>query len=344
MKLYLARRVRRRLAAIIGVGILATSISACGGSSNADAVSEDGTVDLSKVTLTVGDQKGGSQALLGAAGELDKVEYEIEWKPFTSGPPLLDALGGGSVDVGSVGNTPPLFAIDEGKDLRVVSAARTSARGDAIVLPKDSTISSIKQLEGKKVAVAKGSSANYHLLAQLAKAGLDFDDIEPVYLQPTEGLAAFKGGHVDAWAIWDPFTAQAQKDNGAKILVDGEGVVNGLGFQVASDEALDDKATKAAIKDYLSRIARAQLWTNKNSGVWAKTWADDTGLSPAVTAEAVKRRKYTPIPIDDDLVASEQTMWDAFRSAKQLRSNNSLEPHFVDDFNTTVLNATKGAS
>ncbi|RXX18633.1 ABC transporter substrate-binding protein, partial [Streptococcus oralis] len=144
--------------------------------------------------------------------------YDVEWKPFTSGPPLLDAVSSGAVDVGGVGNTPPLFAIDQGKKLKVVSAYSQGATGDAIVVPAGSPVKQVADLEGKKVAVAKGSSANYNLLAQLDDAGLSLDDVEPVYLQPSEGLAAFKGGSVDAWAIWDPFTSQAEADAGAKVL------------------------------------------------------------------------------------------------------------------------------
>src|SRR6195952_874038 len=94
--------------------------SGCGSSANADAIREDGSVDLAKVTLTVGDQKGGSQALLSAAGDLKHLPYKIDWKPFTSGPPMLDAISSGAVDVGGVGNTPPLFAIDQHKKLKVV--------------------------------------------------------------------------------------------------------------------------------------------------------------------------------------------------------------------------------
>ena len=83
------------------------------------------------------------------------------------------------------------------------------AKGDAIVVPEGSDVRDVADLEGKDVAVAKGSSANYNLLAQLAEAGVGFDEVEVQYLQPADALAAFSAGHVDAWAIWDPCTAQA---------------------------------------------------------------------------------------------------------------------------------------
>ena len=336
----------RPLRATIGAVALvlaSSSLAACSSSSNAAAVRDDGSVDLSKVTLTVGDQKGGSQALLSAAGDLDELPYEVEWKPFTSGPPLLDAVSSGAVDVGGVGNTPPLFAIDQDKPLKVVSAYSQGTTGDAILVPKGSQITSVADLEGKKVAVAKGSSANYNLLAQLEEAGLSFADIEVVNLQPTEGLAAFKGGSVDAWAIWDPFTAQAEIDTGARVLSDGEGLVNGLAFQVAGDEAVEDKATAAALRDYLGRLAAAQVWAAEHKQEWAATWAEETGLDPEVTQRAVTRRSYDPLLIDDDVVASEQEMWDAFKAQEQVTADPDLESFFSTDFNAAVTEATATA-
>ena len=111
------------------------------------------------------------------------------------------------------------------------------AEGDTIVVPKDSKIKDVGDLEGKKVAVAKGSSANYNLLAQLDKAGADFDKVDVKYLQPADALAAFSAGHVDAWAIWDPYTAQAEVDEDAQ----GDrrrrrGLVNGMVFQAANPD------------------------------------------------------------------------------------------------------------
>lgn len=336
-------RPRALAAALAGTVLAVAGLSGCGGDSNADAIREDGSVDLKKVTLVVGDQKGGSQALLSAAGSLDEIPYEIDWKPFTSGPPMLDAISSGAVDVGGVGNTPPLFAIDQKKKLKVVSAQSQGSTGDAIVIPKGSTIKSVADLSGKKVAVAKGSSANYNLLSQLKDAGLSFDDIEPVYLQPTEALAAFKGGSVDAWAIWDPFTSQAEIDAGAKVLSDGKGLVNGLAFQVAGDEALDDKATRAALEDYLTRLAEAQVWAAKHKDAWSATWAKETGLSTDITDQAVERRSYTPLAIDDQVIASEQEMFDAFREQDQLTSEPTLTDWFVKDFNDAIVKATEEA-
>src|SRR5262249_20090557 len=150
-------------------------------------------------------------------GELDDLPYKVEWKEFTSGPPLLEALNSGAIHVGGVGNTPPIFAAAADGKFKAVQAATYGGGGDAIVVPAGSAITSVADLEGKTVAVAEGSSANYNLLAQLDKAGLKYSDVKVQNLQPADALAAFTAGHVDAWAIWEPFTAQAEQDAGAKV-------------------------------------------------------------------------------------------------------------------------------
>lgn len=98
--------MRRRLAPAALLLPLALLLTACGGNASA-GTDTDGKGSL---TLNVGDQKGGSEAILRAAGELDNLDYKIKWSTFTSGPPLLEAVNAKAVDIGGVGNTPPVFA------------------------------------------------------------------------------------------------------------------------------------------------------------------------------------------------------------------------------------------
>ena len=338
MNTHLTRsRVRRRVATALAGGLAAALIlSGCGGAAtgNEGAVNDDGSVDLEEVTLIVGDQKGGSKALLEASGQLDDVPYDIEWKEFTSGPPLLDALDAGAIHIGGVGNTPPLFAAAGNSKLRAVQAATYGGTGDAIVVPPNSDIKSVADLEGKKIAVAEGSSANYNLLAQLDEAGVDYGDVEVQNLQPADALAAFDAGHVDAWAIWEPYTSQAEKDADARVLTTGKGIVNGFVFQVASDAALDDQATTAAVKDYIGRIAEAQTWTETHKEEWAEAWAEETGLSEEITLAAARKREIDLVPITQEVITSEQEMADAFAANGLVPEKFDVEPYFIDDFNS----------
>ncbi|MBX5485202.1 MAG: ABC transporter substrate-binding protein, partial [Mycolicibacterium hassiacum] len=79
-------------------------LSACGGGSQ-NAASE-GPVDLSTVTLKVGDQRAISiEVLMTASGQLKDTPYKVEFSTFTAGPPMVEAASAGGIHLAQVGNT-----------------------------------------------------------------------------------------------------------------------------------------------------------------------------------------------------------------------------------------------
>ncbi|MBK3549036.1 ABC transporter substrate-binding protein, partial [Streptomyces sp. MBT61] len=254
---------------------------------------------------------------------------------FTSGPPLLEAVSAGAVDIGGVGNTPPVFAAGADSNITVVGATHGSPAGEVIVVPEDSPLRKPAQLKGKSIAVAQGSSAHFQLVASLKKAGLGIGDVELNYLQPADALAAFSRGKVDAWAIWDPYTSQVLRTADARVLTTGEGVVNGLGFQVASPASLKNAKKSKAIGDLLVRLERAQKWVFEHPKEWAKVWAKETGLPYDVALDAVKRSYGTrvPVAIDDAAIASEQEIADTFAELKLIPRRFDFEDYVDTRFN-----------
>nr|WP_236703088.1 ABC transporter substrate-binding protein [Lentzea aerocolonigenes] len=271
-----------------------------------------------EVVLKVGDQKGGAKALLTAAGLLGDFPYKIEWSTFTSGPPLLEAASAGAIDLGGVGNTPPIFAAAANARIAAVGASKGEVEADAILVQENSPLRSVSDLKGKNIAVAKGSSAHGQVLLTLRASGLTTKDVTLNFLQPSDAYSAFTQGKVDAWAVWDPYTAQAQQEAKARVLTTGEGRSNGYGFQVAGRKALDDKGKTPALKEYLVRYYKAQKWADTHREEWAKAWAAETGLKYEVALAAVNRNGDLPVKIDDTLIKSEQELADAFAEDKTL--------------------------
>lgn len=318
-------------------------LTACGESTTAPTgvpapVSPD---DLAKVVLKVGDQKGGSKTLLTTAG-LEKTPYEIEWSTFTSGPPLLEAASAGGIDIGAVGNTPPIFAAAAKARIAIVSSGKGNVESDVLLVPAGSTARTVQDLRGKNIAVAKGSSAHGQILLNLKKAGLTTKDVKLNFLQPADAYAAFTQKQVDAWAIWDPYTSQALLETGARVLVDGQGTSNGYTFQVAGRAALGDAGKNAAIKDYVTRIAKAQKWSDAHRGEWAKAWATETGLPVAVTTKATDRGPDLPVALTDEVIQSEQTLADAFTEEKVLPGKADFAS-FVDKRYAADLDAARSS-
>lgn len=270
--------------------------------------------DPAGITLRVGDQKGGVQSLLRQAGLLD-TPYRLQFTTFTQGPPLVEAARAGAIDIGQVGNTPAIFATAARARIQLVSASQGNVVSDAVLVLPGSPIRSVADLRGKRIAVGKGTSAHGQLLYSLRAAGMSLDDVDPSYLQPSDAYAAFKQGQVDAWATWDPYTAQAQLETGARTVVDGQGTANGYSFLVASNAALADPAHQAAVADLVERVRTAMRVSDADREGRARAWAQETKLPLPVTELAASRGPDVPVPMDDRLVASEQQLADAFTEA-----------------------------
>jgi sulfonate transport system substrate-binding protein len=163
-------------------------------------------------TLRIGFQKYGTLVILKERGALEKrlksQGYTVTWTEFPGGPQLLEALNVGAIDFGSTGEAPPIFAQAAGAPLLYVGHEPPAPKGEALIVPKDSKITTVADLKGKRVALNKGSNVHYLLVRALEANGLSLSDIESVFLPPADARAAFESGKVDAWVIWDPFLAR----------------------------------------------------------------------------------------------------------------------------------------
>jgi sulfonate transport system substrate-binding protein len=321
----------------VGAGCGSSSSSKSTTAKSTASSNASSTTKLSDVTLRIGDQAGtGAEARLQAAGLLGKLPFKVSWSDFTSGPPMLQAIGAGSLDLGGVGDAPPVFAAAGGAKIDIVGAVSSNPNDSALVVPKGSPIHSISQLRGKKIAVAQGSSADYHLLTVLSKAGLTTHDVSLVYLQPAEGLAALDSGSVDAWDIWGPFIQQAQAEKGARVLVNGNGYGANFSYVVASRDALADSAKATAIRDYIKVLNQAYAWTDAHPQAWASAWAKATGLPTSVTLTAAKDDTINPVPINSTTIGSEQDLVNAFSAAGLIPSKYSFSNYAYTGFNSIL--------
>jgi sulfonate transport system substrate-binding protein len=268
--------------------------------------------------LRIGYQKYGTLTLLKARGDLEKrlapQGIEVKWTEFPAGPQLLEALNVGSIDFGTVGEAPPIFAQAAGADLVYVANQPPAPAAEAIVVPKGSALKSVAELKGKRVALNKGSNVHYLLVRALEKAGLQYGDIQTVFLPPADARAAFERGAVDAWVIWDPFLAAAEKQLGARVLADGKGLVSNHQFYLAS-RAYAGKQPQVvnAIVDELARLDR---WAEGHPQEVAQFLAPQIGLDPAVAEIAARRFAYGIQPITPAVAAEQQKIADAFHALK----------------------------
>jgi sulfonate transport system substrate-binding protein len=251
--------------------------------------------------------------LLKAQGLLEQrlapLGYRVDWAFFTSGPPILEALNAGAVDFAYTGEPPPIFAQAAGVPVVYAAATKPSADAVAILTEPGTTVKTVADLRGKKVAVAKGSSAHYLLVAALYQAGLQYSDIQPVYLQPPDGRIALQSGAVDAWSIWDPFLSAAEV-GGAKILVDGTGLMANRAFYLSSRHFATKNAP--ALAAAVAAVKDIEAWEPAHIQQMAGDISRTTGVPPAILKLWFTREKYGVGPITPAIIADQQHIANVF--------------------------------
>lgn len=273
-------------------------------------------------TLRIGHQRADALNLLQVRGDLDKrlaaQHIKVEWVNFQAGAPLLEALNVGSLDLGSTGESPPIFAQAAGSPLVYLAnipLTSDAGKGQALLLPRNSPIHSVAELKGKKIAVTKASGAHNFLVQIIQKAGLQFSDIQPVYMTPPDARIAFESGSVDGWAIWEPYLTVAQQKSQARVLADARDVISPGSFYLATRKIAQEHPD--VLKIVLEEIKRAGLWATEHPHEAAEQLAQSTGID-AATLESLQRRTYQGSnaggirPIDETIISQQQTVADNY--------------------------------
>ena len=270
-------------------------------------------------TLRVGYQKSASLFVLQKSqGTLEKrlapLGFGVKWVEFPAGPQLLEGLNVGAVDVGFVGEAPPIFAQAAGAQFLYIGNDPAAPEAEALVVLKDSPIRTVADLKGKKVALNKGSNVHYLLVKLLEKAGLKYSDIQPVFLPPADARAAFEKGAVDAWVIWDPFLAAVEKQTGARIVADGKGVVNNYAYYLGERGFVEKnpQVIQALFADTLEQ----GRWLKANLKPAAALIAPLQGLDADVVEASLHRYQFGVVPLTAAVAAEQQKIADAFLDLK----------------------------
>jgi sulfonate transport system substrate-binding protein len=266
--------------------------------------------------IRIGFQKSSTLiAVLKTKGELEKglekLGVKVQWSEFTSGLPLLEALNVGGIDLtADVADTVPVFAQAAGAKLVYVAQEAPSPTAQAIVVPANSPVTSVADLKGKKVGFAKAAGVHYLLIKSLERAGLKFSDIQPAYLAPADGRAAFERGSIDAWVIWDPFLAAVERQANARVLSDGTNVAQYQRYYLASEAF--SKARPDVLALVYDQLQATGKWVKDNPGQAAELLAPVWGLDAATIEQANRRRSYQVRAAKAENLSEQQQIADTF--------------------------------
>lgn len=264
--------------------------------------------------LRVGYQKGSISLVLAKSHQLLEKQFpntKISWVEFPAGPQMLEALNVGSIDLGSTGDIPPIFAQAAGADLLYVGMEPPKPEAEVILVREDSPVKTVADLKGRKVAFQKGSSAHNTLLRALQREGLKLTDIKPTYLTPADARAAFQQGNVDAWTIWDPYYSAALLEGGVRVLADSYGLEKTGFFYLASRPYTDAHGT--FIRQVLDVLTKADALTISERAQSVTLLANAVGLPEKVIETALDHRPPTTVePLDAATIKAQQSTADLF--------------------------------
>ena len=254
---------------------------------------------------------------------LDPLGLTVTWSSFLSASSLIEALSNGTIDFCGGGGTASVFS--QAADHVFVRVARekyTSPKGQAILVPEDSPIQTLADLKGKKIGFDKGSSSHYILIRALAKVGLDFSDIEPVYLTQPEALPLFRRGEIDAWVIWVPYTVtETRSDYPGRSIADLESI---FGDKASLEVPTCYYAVPELVRDYpdllkviLEEVNEAGAWAKKQELEAALRLSEHHEIEPYILEDLKQHSiERAIIPIDEQSLTALQHQANIFRDLK----------------------------
>ncbi|KVD74386.1 nitrate ABC transporter substrate-binding protein [Burkholderia sp. ABCPW 14] len=282
------RRALRCVAAAVSGAVLAGRFASALAAQQTTAAAAG--VDVSGVTLVLGDQAGGLRALAEAARVLNDTPYRFRWANFQGAAPLFEAQRAGAIDLAPAGDLPVLTAALGDPALRIVATRVGSPASLGIVVQLDSPVRGVADLKGRTVVVssARGSISQYQLYGALEERGLSRQDVDVRFVLPVDAFAAFEAKRIDIWATFDPYYGHVVR-RGARVVRDGGGINSGLAFLTSPVGTLEDRAKRAALADALARLERAGRWALAHPDDYAKVYASLTRLSLDTAADITRR-------------------------------------------------------
>ncbi len=210
----------------------------------------------------------------------------IRWVQALGSNKALEFLNAGSIDFGSTAGSAALVAKINGNPIKSIYVY-SQPEWTALVTRKDTTIQTIADLKGKRVAVTRGTDPHIFLVRALLSAGLTEKDITPVLLQHPDGKTALIRGDVDAWAGLDPMMAQAEVEDGARLFYRNKNA-NTWGILNVREEFLKDHPD--LVKRVLAVYEEARKLSLANYEEEKRIFIAVTKLPAAVVDKQLKER------------------------------------------------------
>jgi sulfonate transport system substrate-binding protein len=259
----------------------------------------------------------------------------VEWTQSLGSNKALELLNSKSVDFGSTAGAAALIGKANGNPIKAIYVY-SRPEWTALVVRKDSPITKVEDLKGKKVAVTRGTDPHIFLLRALHEAGLTEKDIETVVLQHPDGRIALEKGDVDAWAGLDPMMAQTEIQSGSRLFYRN---VNFNSYGVLNVREDFAKQYPAYVERVLAAYEKARLWAVQNPEEFRKVLAGSAKLDDAVVTKVLGRTDLSNPVIGDDQIKVITASGDVLKQNNVINAganvdatvNKLIDPEYIQD-------------
>ncbi|KYC54002.1 MAG: alkanesulfonate transporter substrate-binding subunit [Candidatus Methanofastidiosum methylothiophilum] len=221
---------------------------------------------------------------------------------FPSGPPEMQAMLGGQIDIAYVGATPPIPAIDQGLDAKIVAAAQT--QGSSIVVWPDAAYNGPSFFIGKKVGTfPPGSIQDMVLKKWLKDNGIDVSKVDIKAMGPGDASTALTAKQVDAVFLPEPSPSVLAINKNGKVVVTSGEMWPGHACCVLLVSGKLIKENPELVKEIIRIHIKATEFINQNPDESAEIASKKLGLSKDVILYSMKNSDTTYISNPNDIIA-----------------------------------------
>lgn len=241
------------------------------------------------------------------------LDVEIVW--YQNGGDIPTAMLSGGADLAFGSWINPLQVAAYGVNTKILCNTGDPAGTLSLVAGKNSGITAVTDITGKTVTIANAAVVDrtFHNICDLYN--IDYDSINIVNADPSDGVAALMNGDVDAIFTWQPYCATAILTAGGTEIINGQyDYSNGettpvSGVYIAGCTFFGTEEFVTANPNTIARLlwalakATCDLQDDSQIDELAELTAQTIGTEPDIAASAMRSMTYT-MEINDDWVAT----------------------------------------
>ncbi|WP_052198345.1 ABC transporter substrate-binding protein [Pectobacterium fontis] len=298
------------------------------------------------VELRFADQNEETKNMVSASGEDKNLNYDITFANFIGGPAILEAFRSDALDIGIVGNTPPIQAQAANVPLLIVAARENQSPDYQYALRPGLSITSLADFKNKKIAYAEGTAREVFILQTLKEAGLTPSDVTLVRLRAGDFPTALQFGQVDIAPLTEQQFGRYIKQNNIPKTAFPDALYQTLPkkqvYLYASKKSLDNPDKKDAINDFITRWVNANKWTELHQSEWINAYyVKSQGLSSEDGKTVLQIRGQSTFPLLTSMISNQQKLIDILSASGSIPHSLSAEKEFDLRFNTVATQAAQ---